>query len=135
MAQLSVNINKVALIRNSRGKDMPNIVCVAKDLIDMGAHGITMHPRPDARHATHKDIRDLKAQLIGRYLVEINVEGYPTQDFIDLILETRPAQVTLVPDLPNALTSNAGWNISRCQTQLKKIASELKPSGARVSFC
>ena len=104
MISLSVNLNKVALIRNSRGRNLPNVTQVALDCVRFGADGITMHPRPDERHARRQDIYDLKEVLD----VELNVEGYPSESFLRMIEEVKPAQCTLVPDPPDALTSNAG---------------------------
>jgi hypothetical protein len=110
MTQLSVNLNKVALLRNSRGKNFPNLLRVAKDVIGMGAHGITLHPRPDERHARRTDVVAMKELLTEFPHIELNVEGLPSSDFLELIDLVRPHQVTLVPDAPEAITSNAGWD-------------------------
>ena len=111
MTQLSVNINKVATLRNARGGNQPNIIQVATDLQKFGAQGITVHPRPDERHIRYADVRELPACIH----TEFNVEGNPSKAFIDLVLEVKPAQVTLVPDAPDAITSNAGWDAIREQ--------------------
>src|SRR5690606_21285247 len=116
MTKLSVNINKVALIRNSRGADFPNLIKVAKDCEEFGADGITVHPRPDQRHIRYSDIAPLKYAVS----TELNIEGYPSEEFIDLVISNTPAQVTLVPDAPTALTSNAGWNTVVHQTLLQE---------------
>lgn len=130
MATLSVNINKVATIRNARGGNNPNVLQTALDLIRFGAEGITVHPRPDERHIRKTDVFEV-AQKVD---VEFNIEGYPSNDFIDMVLEVRPAQVTLVPDPPDVLTSNAGWKISENKELLKDVVQRLKTSGARVSL-
>ena len=122
MTNLSVNINKVATIRNARGGNNPDIVKVALDCERFGAQGITVHPRPDERHIRYSDVRDLKPVLT----TEFNIEGYPTEDFIRLVEEIKPAQVTLVPDAHNVLTSNAGWNTIKYADSLTDIISRLK---------
>lgn len=129
MTQLSVNINKVALIRNSREGNYPNIIQISKDLEKFGAQGITVHPRPDERHIRYQDCYDLK-EIVQ---TELNIEGYPSRRFIDMILEVKPHQVTLVPDAPDALTSDAGWDTVKNKSFLTEVISELKTSGARVS--
>ncbi len=106
MTALSVNVNKIATLRNSRGADFPNVIKVAQDLEKMGAQGITIHPRPDERHIRYQDARDLKSIVT----TEFNIEGNPIQKFIDLVLECSPTQVTLVPDAVDAITSNSGWD-------------------------
>ena len=106
VTKLSVNVNKIAVLRNSRGGNCPNVLRAALDIERFGADGITVHPRPDARHIRYDDVRDLKRSIA----TELNVEGNPIPSFIELVLETAPAQVTLVPDAPDALTSNAGWD-------------------------
>ena len=106
MIKLSVNVNKVATLRNARGKNRPNVLTEAKKIIRFGAHGITVHPRPDSRHILWSDIEDLKQNIN----VELNVEGYPGSDFLTRVLEIEPNQCTLVPDPPEVLTSNAGWD-------------------------
>lgn len=130
MTKLSVNINKVATIRNARGGNMPNVVKFALDCERMGAQGITVHPRPDERHIRYKDVRDLKP-LLG---TEFNIEGNPVPSFVKLVKEIRPAQVTLVPDAENVLTSNAGWNVINNFDFLKNITSEFHEYGIRVSI-
>ncbi|MBN8703228.1 MAG: pyridoxine 5'-phosphate synthase [Bacteroidetes bacterium] len=128
--QLSVNINKIATLRNSRGGSTPNVVQVAQDCERFGAQGITIHPRPDERHIRYQDAHDLKPLLT----TEFNIEGYPSKKFMDLVLALKPAQATLVPDPPNVLTSNAGWDTFKNESFLKEIISELKRSGIRTSI-
>lgn len=130
MTQLSVNLNKVALIRNSRGRNEPDLVQVAQDCIGYGADGITLHPRPDERHARKQDIYDLKPVL----KVELNVEGYPSESFLQMIEEVKPDQCTLVPDPPGALTSNAGWNTRKHKHFLLDIILRLEAAGVRSSL-
>lgn len=130
MTLLSVNINKVATIRNARGGNTPNVLQVALDCESFGAQGITVHPRPDERHIRYQDVRDLK----GHITTELNVEGYPSADFIRLIDEVRPAQVTLVPDAPDAITSNAGWNTIKHQSFLSDLIKDFKSMGVRTSI-
>ncbi|MEX1188122.1 MAG: pyridoxine 5'-phosphate synthase [Bacteroidia bacterium] len=130
MTKLSVNINKIALLRNSRGANVPNVVQTALDCERFGAEGITVHPRPDQRHITYQDVRDLKAVIS----TELNVEGYPSEDFMQVVLEVAPAQVTLVPDAPSALTSDAGWDTIAKKEFLKEIISRLKVKGIRTSI-
>ncbi|MEL7340250.1 MAG: pyridoxine 5'-phosphate synthase [Bacteroidota bacterium] len=130
MTQLSVNLNKVALIRNSRGRNLPNIVQVAQDCVRFGAHGITMHPRPDERHARRRDIYELKEALE----VELNVEGFPSEAFLQMIEEVKPAQCTLVPDAPDALTSNAGWDTLKHRHFLMEVIQRIKVAGVRSSI-
>ena len=130
MTSLSVNINKVATLRNSRGGDTPNLLKVAKDLQEYGAQGITIHPRPDQRHIRYKDALDLPQILNTEY----NIEGNPIPKFIDLVLEINPTQVTLVPDSEDAITSNAGWNTVKHQKYLKKIIDQFKANGIRTSI-
>lgn len=130
MTKLSVNINKIATLRNSRGGDVPNVVQVATDAQRFGANGITVHPRPDERHIRYQDVRDLKAVVT----TEFNIEGNPVTKFMDLVLENKPTQVTLVPDDEDAITSNAGWNTVKHRDYLKEIISELKSNGIRTSI-
>ncbi len=130
MTKLSVNINKIATLRNARGGDLPNVLQVAKDCVKFGADGITVHPRPDARHITFKDVRDIK-QAID---VEFNIEGYPSKEFLALVKEVKPAQVTLVPDPPDVLTSNAGWDTRKNAAFLTDIVAMLKENGIRPSI-
>ena len=129
MTKLSVNINKIATLRNSRGGNTPDLLKVAVDCERFGAQGITVHPRPDERHIRFEDVINLKALLT----TEFNIEGYPSKDFIDLIMKVKPEQVTLVPDPPGVLTSNAGWNTIKFKDFLKEIISELKSKGIRTS--
>ena len=130
MTRLSVNINKVALIRNARGGNLPNLLQVALDCEKFGAEGITVHPRPDQRHVRYDDIGPLKQNI----QTELNIEGNPTTDFIDLVLEHLPAQCTLVPDTPEALTSDAGWNTIKNKDFLISVCNVLKAAGVRVSL-
>lgn len=130
MTKLSVNINKIATIRNARGGNYPNVLKAAIDCERFGAQGITVHPRPDERHIRYQDARDIKPE-IG---VEFNIEGNPVPKFIDLVLEVRPHQVTLVPDSPDAITSNAGWDTIKNESFLKEVISEFKRNGIRTSI-
>ncbi|MDX1908745.1 MAG: pyridoxine 5'-phosphate synthase [Bacteroidia bacterium] len=130
MVHLSVNINKIALIRNSRGHNLPDVLQVAQDCIRFGADGITVHPRPDERHVRRQDVYDLKAILS----VELNVEGYPSESFLRMIEEVQPAQATLVPDPPQALTSNAGWDTVRYKGMLAEITARIQAAGVRTSL-
>lgn len=131
MSNLSVNINKIATLRNSRGGNNPDLVKVALDCERFGAQGITVHPRPDERHIRYQDVFDLK-QAIS---TEFNIEGNPTEKkFVELVLANKPAQVTLVPDAQGQLTSNHGWDTIRHQAYLKEMISEFKNAGIRVSI-
>jgi pyridoxine 5-phosphate synthase len=130
MTKLSVNINKIATIRNARGGNNPNVVQVAMDCERFGAQGITIHPRPDERHITTQDVYDLKKKVT----TEFNIEGYPDERFIEMVKSVRPEQATLVPDPPNVLTSNAGWDTVAHADFLKTIIAELKSVGVRVSI-
>lgn len=130
MTKLSVNINKIATLRNSRGGNMPNVVQVAKDVQRFGAHGVTIHPRPDERHIRYQDARDLKPVVY----TEFNIEGNPVQKFIDLVLEVKPTQVTLVPDADDALTSNAGWDTIKNKDFLIEVIQEFKRNSIRTSI-
>ena len=130
MALLSVNVNKIALLRNSRGADFPNVLKVSQDLVGLGAHGITIHPRPDERHIKYSDAYELKKALN----VELNIEGYPTESFLEMVCEVKPAQCTLVPDPPEALTSNAGWDCKKNMKFLQDVCQRLKSAGVRVSI-
>lgn len=130
MTKLSVNINKIATLRNARGANNPDVVKVALDAERFGAQGITVHPRPDERHIRHRDVYDL-AKVVT---TEFNIEGYPDKRFMDLVKEVKPAQATLVPDPPNAITSNTGWDTISNQGMLKDIVAELQESGIRVSI-
>ncbi|MBC6610207.1 pyridoxine 5'-phosphate synthase [Hymenobacter sp. BT507] len=130
MTKLSVNINKIATLRNARGHNRPDLLQAARDCERFGAEGITVHPRPDERHVRYQDVRDLK-QVVT---TELNVEGNPTPDFLDLVRKVRPEQVTLVPDAPDAITSNAGWDTIKHQVYLIGVVQELKALGCRVSI-
>jgi pyridoxine 5-phosphate synthase len=130
MTKLSVNINKIATLRNSRGGNIPDVVKVAIDAQLFGADGITIHPRPDERHIRQKDVYDLR-QVIR---TEFNIEGYPSRKFIDLVKSVKPHQVTLVPDPPEAITSNAGWDTITNLTFLQEVIAEFKEAGIRTSI-
>ena len=130
MTRLSVNINKIATLRNARGGNVPDVLKAAVDCERFGAQGITVHPRPDERHIRYADVRALKPLLT----TEFNIEGNPIQSFCDLVLEVHPAQVTLVPDAENVLTSNAGWDTKHNLPYLKKICQLFKKEGIRVSI-
>ncbi|WP_422355525.1 pyridoxine 5'-phosphate synthase [Roseivirga pacifica] len=130
MTKLSVNINKIATIRNARGGNNPNVVQVAKDAEQFGAQGITVHPRPDERHITTQDVYDLKEVVTTEY----NIEGYPDERYLKLIEEVRPAQATLVPDPPHVLTSNAGWDTQKHEGFLKEVISHINSLGVRSSI-
>ena len=130
MTALSVNINKVATLRNARGGAMPNLLEVTKDLQRYGAQGITVHPRPDQRHIRYEDVLSLPEVLITEY----NIEGNPIPKFVDLVMEVKPTQVTLVPDSVDALTSNAGWDTIKNQDFLKEVIKEFKSVGIRTSI-
>jgi pyridoxine 5-phosphate synthase len=129
MTKLSVNINKIATLRNARGGNIPDLVNVAMDCERFGAQGITVHPRPDERHIRYRDVLDLKPVVT----TEFNIEGYPSKNFIDLVISVKPHQVTLVPDPPGAITSNAGWDTIRNEQFLKEVISEFKRNGIRTS--
>ena len=130
MTKLSVNINKIATLRNAREGNMPNVLKVAQDCEQFGAEGITVHPRPDGRHIRYQDVLDLSYSV----KTEFNIEGYPSPQFIDLILKTKPTQVTLVPDAPEAITSNAGWDVKKSFSQLCEIVEDFKEIGVRTSI-
>jgi pyridoxine 5-phosphate synthase len=130
MTKLSVNINKIATIRNARGGNTPDVIKAAADIERFGAEGITVHPRPDERHIRYQDVRDLKKIVT----TEFNVEGYPDEKFLELVCEVIPHQVTLVPDPPGVLTSNAGWDTITHKELLKEITKRLKALGMRVSI-
>jgi pyridoxine 5-phosphate synthase len=129
MTKLSVNINKIATLRNARGGNVPDLLQVAKDIERFGGQGITIHPRPDERHIRYQDARDLKKIVTTEY----NIEGNPEKSFMDLVLEVKPTQVTLVPDAVDAITSNAGWNTIKHADYLKEIIKELQRNDIRVS--
>ncbi|MCM1036701.1 MAG: pyridoxine 5'-phosphate synthase [Bacteroides sp.] len=128
--RLSVNINKIATLRNSRGEDRPSVADVAVDCQRFGADGITVHPRPDERHIRRADVAVLRPLV----RVEFNIEGYPSDDFLDLVLRTRPEQVTLVPDAADALTSSAGWDVAANLDFLTSVVERLKAGGIRPSI-
>ena len=130
MTKLSVNINKIATLRNARGGDFPNVIQFAKDCESFGAEGITVHPRPDERHIRYQDVRD----LLPIVKTEFNIEGNPIQSFMDLVLENKPHQVTLVPDGPEAITSNAGWDTKNHLSFLTEVITEFKDKGIRTSI-
>ena len=130
MTKLSVNINKVATLRNARGGKIPNVVNFAKDIQEYGAQGVTIHPRPDQRHIRYQDALDLKPEVYTEY----NIEGNPIPKFIDLVLEIKPTQVTLVPDAENAITSNSGWDCKKHGAFLKEVVSEFKRNNIRTSI-
>jgi pyridoxine 5-phosphate synthase len=130
MTKLSVNINKIATLRNARGGDSPNLVQAAIDIQEFGAEGITIHPRPDERHIRYQDAYDLKSVVT----TEFNIEGNPIQKFVDLVLDIKPEQVTLVPDAVDAITSNAGWDTIHNQSFLSEVVSEFKRNNIRTSI-
>lgn len=129
MTSLSVNINKIATIRNARGGNTPNVAQAAVDCERFGAQGITVHPRPDERHIRYQDVLDIKPLIT----TEFNIEGYPNDKFMDLVLRVQPAQVTLVPDAPDAITSNAGWDTLKNKKLLSEVVGTLQKSGIRAS--
>lgn len=130
MTRLSVNINKVATIRNARGGQIPNVLQAAIDCQRFGAQGVTVHPRPDGRHIKYEDVCDIRPIIT----TEFNIEGYPSESFINLVLEVLPHQVTLVPDPPDAITSNAGWNTKEHKALLSKVIKTFRDAGIRTSI-
>lgn len=130
MTRLSVNINKIATLRNARGGNVPDVLKVAVDCERFGAQGITVHPRPDERHIRYQDVIDLRPLVT----TEFNIEGYPNKKFVDLVLSAKPEQVTLVPDPPGVLTSNAGWDTVKHKTFLKEVIQDFKNAGIRTSI-
>ena len=130
MTNLSVNINKIATLRNSRGENVPNVQNVAVDCESFGAQGITIHPRPDERHIKYDDVFKLRPIV----KTEFNIEGYPSPEFMDMVLKVKPEQVTLVPDAPDALTSNAGWDVAANMEFLTGIVDQLREAGIRSSI-
>jgi pyridoxine 5-phosphate synthase len=130
MTRLSVNINKIATLRNARGGNIPNVLQAAIDCEKFGAQGITVHPRPDERHIRYQDVRDIRPVITS----EFNIEGYPSPAFISLVMEVKPHQVTLVPDPPNALTSSKGWDISDNMSFLKEVVAGFRQAGIRTSL-
>lgn len=134
MVKLSVNVNKAAVLRNSRGGNEPCLIQVVEDLIQFGAWGITVHPRPDGRHILYQDVRDIAQCVQKTPSVEFNVEGYPSEKFLNLIAETSPHQCTLVPDPPEALTSDQGWDLKGSFAFLEKTLNFLKKNKVRASL-
>lgn len=130
MTKLSVNINKIATLRNARGGNVPDLLQAAADIQRFGAQGITIHPRPDERHIRYQDARELKSIVTTEY----NIEGNPEKTFMDLVLQIKPTQVTLVPDSVDVLTSNAGWNTVKYETKLRDIVQEFRRNGIRTSI-
>lgn len=130
MTNLSVNINKIATLRNARGENVPDLLKVAADCEDFGADGITVHPRPDERHIRRDDVYRLRPLV----KTEFNIEGYPSDEFLDLVLKVKPEQVTLVPDAPDALTSSAGWNVADHMDFLTSVVDRLREAGIRSSI-
>lgn len=128
--RLSVNVNKIATLRNARGGSIPDLLQAVTRIQSFGAQGVTVHPRPDERHITYQDVRDLRP-VVHR---EFNIEGYPSDDFIKLVLEVKPEQVTLVPDSPNVITSNAGWNVPENEQMLKDVIDQFSKAGIRTSL-
>lgn len=140
MTQLSVNVNKLATLRNSREKNNPDVAAMAKKILGFGAHGITVHPRPDGRHIRMHDVLEIH-ELLNRWNseskhkpVEFNIEGYPSDEFLELIAKVKPHQCTLVPDPPEALTSNAGWDMVSSQALLTRVLGDLRKMGVRASI-
>ena len=134
MTTLSVNLNKIALLRNSRALGIPSVTRAAEIALDAGAHGITIHPRPDARHIRTEDVYELAALLKGRAPAELNIEGNPFENALDLVREVRPQQFTLVPDDPAAYTSDHGWDLARYASRLRPVIAEVHALGVRVSL-
>lgn len=134
MTKLSVNLNKIALLRNSRGRDYPNVVEFAEKVIALGVQGITVHPRQDERHITKKDTYALAELLHDKADVEFNIEGYPSDDFLSLVYETKPTQCTLVPDSPDQLTSDHGWDLATESLFLNTVCGELNDKGIRSAI-
>ncbi len=134
MTKLSVNLNKIALLRNSRGRDYPNVLEYARRFVDLGVNGITIHPRPDERHARRQDAMDL-GEMLGRFeAVEFNIEGYPSEEFLQLVESVRPDQCTLVPDGEDQITSDHGWDISGSSGILEMSLQRLQEAGIRCSL-
>ena len=134
MTILSVNLNKIALLRNSRGRDFPNVIDFAERVIGLGVTGITVHPRPDERHITRKDVYELSEFLKLKGGVEFNIEGFPSREFLDLVLSVNPSQCTLVPDEPDQLTSDHGWQVKQYEELLKAVLDEIHDAGIRSSL-
>lgn len=134
MTKLSINLNKIALLRNSRDSDYPRLLDFANLSIKAGVHGLTIHPRPDQRHARYADVYDLAALVAEHKNVELNIEGNPTDKFLQVVLETKPTQCTLVPDDPDQLTSDHGWDVNKHGDSLREIVSQLQAAGIRSSI-
>ncbi|NKB37450.1 MAG: pyridoxine 5'-phosphate synthase [Gammaproteobacteria bacterium] len=134
MTKLSVNLNKIALIRNSRDSDFPNLIDFARLCIKSGAHGLTIHPRPDQRHARYKDVYNLAALVQENTGIELNIEGNPIDKFLAVVLESKPTQCTLVPDEPGQLTSDHGWDVIAQQDRLRDYVQQLQEAGIRTSL-
>jgi pyridoxine 5-phosphate synthase len=134
MTKLSVNVNKVALLRNARGRDYPSVVWFAQRCLTLGVQGITLHPRPDQRHARYRDVEELYPLVCTQFRRELNVEGYPTDELLAIVKRVRPTQCTLVPDEPGQLTSDHGWNLQKHAQWLRTVIADLKNSGVRVSL-
>ena len=133
MTNLSVNLNKIALLRNSRGRDYPNVVSFAQKFIALGVHGITIHPRQDQRHITTRDAEDLVELLSGHPEIELNIEGYPSEQFLRLIEDRKPDQCTLVPDAPDQLTSDHGWDFIEHGSYLREVIARIGQAGVRTA--
>ncbi len=134
MTKFSINLNKFALLRNSRGNNTPDLMAVAQRCVARGVHGITVHPRPDQRHTRYADVAALSIYLAALPAVEFNVEGYPNQEFLDLVIAGRPHQCTLVPDAPGQLTSDHGWDAHARLAELQPVIARLRDAGIRVSL-
>lgn len=134
MTVLSVNVNKIALLRNARGRDFPSVLGFVEQVLSLGVKGITVHPRPDERHITRKDVHDLSAFLADYANVEFNIEGYPTPEFMELVLRAKPDQCTLVPDKPQQLTSDHGWDVAADADLLQPVLKQLVDAGIRSSL-
>ena len=133
MTKLSVNVNKVALLRNARGRDFPSVLAFAERCLSLGAHGITLHPRPDQRHARYRDVEELFPLVCERFGRELNVEGYPEPQLLEVVKRVRPTQCTLVPDEPGQITSDHGWDLLKHRDFLRGVIADLKSHGVRVS--
>ena len=134
MTVLSVNVNKIALLRNSRGRDFPSVRGFVDQCLALGVKGITVHPRPDERHITRRDVSELSEMLKHHPQVEFNIEGYPSAEFLELVRRARPAQCTLVPDAPGQLTSDHGWNVMKNKKLLTDVLAQLRDKGIRSSL-
>ena len=134
MTKLSVNINKIALLRNSRGRDFPSVIEFSEKCLQLGAHGITLHPRPDQRHARYNDAEALCPLVVEKYKQELNIEGNPVDEFLAVVKKVKPTQCTLVPDDPKQLTSDHGWDLKKNEKFLPSVIETLKDAGIRVSL-